>query len=82
MAALIGGPAYSIGIFAGTACMVVALLAMPMGFATRRERVRFLLDAATVLTFAATLGCYYAVTAGAAGIAGAGRSWSSAVSPC
>ncbi|BBH69949.1 hypothetical protein ACTI_66340 [Actinoplanes sp. OR16] len=73
MAAAIGGPVYSVGIFAGTMCLVVTLLITPMGFAARRERVRFLLDAATVLAFAATLGCYFTVTAGAAGIAGAGR---------
>ena len=72
-AAAIGGPVYSAGIFGGTVCLVAALLAMPLGYVTRRERVRFLLDAATVLVFAATLGCYFAVTAGAAGIAGAGR---------
>ncbi|MBB2947096.1 diguanylate cyclase (GGDEF)-like protein [Actinoplanes lutulentus] len=73
MAAAIGGPVYSVGIFAGTVCLVAALLAMPLGVATRPERVRFVLDAATVLAFAATLGCYFTVTAGAAGIAGAGR---------
>jgi diguanylate cyclase (GGDEF)-like protein len=73
MAAAIGGPVYSAGIFAGTMCLVIALITVPMGFATRQERVRFLLDAATVLVFAATLGCYFTVTAGEAGIAGAGR---------
>ncbi|HWS38321.1 MAG TPA: GGDEF domain-containing protein [Actinoplanes sp.] len=72
-AAAIGGPVYSAGIVGGTVCMVGALLAMPFGIVTRHERVRFLLDAATVLVFAATLGCYFTVTAGASGTAGAGR---------
>ncbi len=73
MDSAIGGPVYSAGIFLGSLCMVLALLTMPLGFATRAERGRFLLDAATVLAFAATLGCYFTVTAGAAGVAGAGR---------
>jgi diguanylate cyclase (GGDEF)-like protein len=72
-AAMIGGPVYSAGIVVGTVCLVVALVTLPMGFVTRAERVRFLLDAATVLAFAATVGCYFTVTAGDAGFAGAGR---------
>ncbi|MEV6350034.1 GGDEF domain-containing protein [Actinoplanes sp. NPDC051851] len=72
-AAAIGGPVYSAGIVIGTVCLVYALLRTPLGLVDRHERVRFLLDAATVLAFAATLGCYFTVAAGEAGIAGAGR---------
>ncbi|MFI1990826.1 diguanylate cyclase domain-containing protein [Actinoplanes sp. NPDC020271] len=71
--ATVGGPVYSAGIFAGTLCLLAALLTVPVGLGTRHERIRFLLDAATVLVFAATLGCYFTVTAGAAGVAGSGR---------
>ncbi|GIM93038.1 hypothetical protein Ato02nite_048310 [Paractinoplanes toevensis] len=80
-ASALGGPVYSVGVLAGTLCMVVALLAMPLRLGTRHERVRFLLDAATVLVFAATLGCYFTATAGEAGIAGAGRIFSLLLGP-
>jgi diguanylate cyclase len=71
--AKLGGPVFAVGIMLGTLCVTGALLSVPLGLVTRQERVRFLLDAATVLVFAATLGCYFALAAGDAGQAGAGR---------
>ncbi|GAA0583868.1 hypothetical protein GCM10010172_81030 [Paractinoplanes ferrugineus] len=55
-AAATGGPVQLIALSGGSAVMMVALLAVPLGFESRRERVRFWLDVATVMVAAVVVG--------------------------
>ncbi len=56
-----GGPVQLATLSAGSAVLMLALLAMPLGFASRRERTRFWLDLSTVMTAAVVVGWYLVV---------------------
>ena len=60
-AAATGGPVQQATLSAGSAVLMLALLAMPLGFASRRERTRFWLDLSTVMTAAVVVGWYLVV---------------------
>ncbi len=55
-AAATGGPVQQVTLSAGSAVLMLALLAMPLGFASGRERTRFWLDLSTVMTAAVVVG--------------------------
>ncbi len=73
VAAVLGGPGYSISILVGTGVVVWALLTAPLGFTSRRERLRFWLDTATVMVAAATFGCYFTLVSAGGGATGSGE---------
>jgi diguanylate cyclase (GGDEF)-like protein len=50
-----GGNGHAVLLAAGAACLILALLTSPLGLATRRERIRFWLDAGTVMIAVALL---------------------------
>ncbi|WP_328472576.1 GGDEF domain-containing protein [Actinoplanes sp. NBC_00393] len=56
-----GGQAQQIALALGSAVMMVALLTVPLGFGSRRERSRFWMDVATVMVAAAVVGWHLVV---------------------
>ncbi len=73
VAAVLGGPGYSISILVGTVAVVAMLLSAPLGVTSRRERLRFWLDTATVMVAAATFGCYFTLVSASGGATGSGE---------
>jgi diguanylate cyclase (GGDEF)-like protein len=73
VAAVLGGPGYSVAILIGTVTVVYMLLTSPLGLASGRERLRFWLDTATVMVAAATFGCYFTMASGSGGATGSGQ---------
>jgi diguanylate cyclase (GGDEF)-like protein len=56
--AVTGGPIQLIALAVGSALLMLTLLTVPLGFASRRERSRFWMDLATVMVAAAVVGWY------------------------
>jgi diguanylate cyclase len=56
-----GGAVQLIALSAGSALLMLTLLTVPLGFASRRERARFWMDTATVMVAAAVVGWYLVV---------------------
>ncbi len=56
-----GGPAQQIALSLGSACLMLTLLTVPLGFGSRRERSRFWMDLATVMVAAVVVGWYLVV---------------------
>ena len=68
-AAVTGGPVQLVLLSAGSAWLALALITAPLNLRTRREKVRFWLDVATVVTAAAAAGWYLTPAGGALGTA-------------
>ncbi|GGK84539.1 GGDEF domain-containing protein [Mangrovihabitans endophyticus] len=64
LTAATGGTAQVAALTVGSAVLMIALLAMPLGFGTSRERVRFWMDVATVMVAALVVGWYLVVPSG------------------
>jgi diguanylate cyclase (GGDEF)-like protein len=60
-AAVTGGPVQVVTLSTGSALLMLALLTLPLGFASRRERTRFWLDVAAVMSAAVVVGWYLIV---------------------
>lgn len=56
-----GGTVQMIMLSVGSACLMITLLTVPLGFGSRRERSRFWMDLATVMVAAAVVGWYLVV---------------------
>jgi diguanylate cyclase len=60
-AAVTGGPIQIATLSTGSALLMLALLSLPLGFASRREATRFWLDVAAVMSAAVVVGWYLIV---------------------
>ena len=67
-AAATGGPVHLALLSAGSAWLGLALVTAPLGLRTRRERLRFWLDVATVVVAAAAAGWYLVADGGTDGV--------------
>ncbi|MFC7534197.1 diguanylate cyclase domain-containing protein [Actinoplanes sp. GCM10030250] len=56
-----GGPVHQAALSIGSALLMITLLTVPLGFASRRERSRFWMDVATVMVAAVVVGWHLVV---------------------